>query len=449
MGLVRVIVIGAGEVGSSIAENLADSHEVIVVEVDPDVVEELTYSMDVLPIQGDGTDLEILQQAGIEDAEMLVSATDVDEINIVACGTAKTVGDVFTIARVKRRHLLSTWQQTQGAFGVDFMVSSDLLTAEAIFRISGIQGALDVDTFAGGLVRMAEFELTNDGLIIGQSVSEADRWESLTFAAIFRDDEVIIPQGNTILAEGDRVVVIGTNESVAEFAADLTATDDNAGTVDDIVIVGGSEVGFQTAQVFEQHDYRPRLVEEDSERARELAEALPNTTVLQNDATDQRFLKDERIDEADIVVSTLASDERNLLVSMLADRIGVDRTVSIVQTAAYADLFETVGVDVAVNPREETAEEIVRFAREGTTEKIAMLEHDRAEVLEVELTENGVLSGRPIAEAVGNLPAGVVIGSASRGGEVITPRGETTLRSGDHVVLFVEASKVDSVLSSV
>jgi len=375
------------------------------------------------------------------------AGADVDDVELVACGTARTTGDVFTVARVKRRSLLTTWREAERAFGVDFMVSSDVLTAEAIFRISGIPGARDVDTFAGGLVRMAEFELTGAGGVTDQTVREADRYDSLTFAAVFRDEGVFVPRGDTVLREGDRLVVIGSPESVAGFATDV-ASDDHRGA-DDVVIVGGSEIGFQTARLFEEHGHRPRLIERDRERARELAEELPKTTVLHSDATDMEFLTGEHVDEADVVVSTLNSDEKNLLASLLADRIGVTRTVSVVQTPAYVDLFEAVGVDIAVNPREETAEEIVRFTRDGQTEKIAMLEHDRAEVLEIEVREGSVFAGRTIVDAVGDLPDGVVVGSITRSGELITPRGETTIQPSDHVVLFVERTVLDEVSAAI
>jgi trk system potassium uptake protein TrkA len=442
---VRVIVVGAGEVGTSIADNLAESHDVVVVERDPSVVEDLTYAVDVLPIQGDGTDMAVLREAGIEDADMLIASTDNDEANIVACGTAKTVGDVFTVARVKRRNLLATWRGSEGAFGVDFMVSSDLLTAEAIFRISGVAGARDVDTFAGGLVRMAEFELREDCGMAGQTVQEADRWPALTFAAVFREEAVLVPTGDTRLAGGDRVVVIGSPDSVTEFAEAVAEGETNDAR--DVVIVGGSEVGFQTARTFEDHGYAPRLVERDPDRARELAEDLPRTTVLQNDATDVDFLEAERVDDADVIVAALSSDERNLLVSMLAERIGVERSVSVVQDPEYVDLFETVGVDVAVNPREETAEEIIRFTRDGATEKVAMLEHDRAEVLEVELDEESALVGRPLSEAVPDLPESIVVGAASRSGTLVTPRGDTVLQAGDHAVLFAETDDVEAIVA--
>jgi len=439
-----VIIVGAGEVGRTIATNLADSHDVVVVELDPELVDELTYSHDVLAIEGDGTDVETLREAGVEDADLLLACTDDDETNIVTCGATKTVADVFTVARVKRRQLLETWRGAQGAFGVDFMVCTDLLAAQAIFRISGLPGAQDVDAFAGGLIRMAEFEVREGSPVADQTVSEADRWESLTFAAIFRDGEVVVPRGESRIEAGDRIVVIGSPGNIRDFAEELAAEEDSENG--DVVIVGGSKVGHQTARVFEEHGKHPRLIEQDPDRARELAEELPDTMVLNNDATDREFLEREKIGDADLVVACLDSDEKNLLVSLLAKQLGAERTVTVVAEGSYVDLFETVGVDVAISPREETAEEIVRYTRAGRTEKIAMLEGDRAEVIEIEIGAESFLAGRPIAESIPDLPDGVVVGAISRGGELVTPRGDTVLEVDDHVVIFVDNAVLDRVV---
>ncbi|WP_226481399.1 Trk system potassium transporter TrkA [Natrinema amylolyticum] len=442
----RVIVVGAGEVGSNIAASLDDDHHVIVIDTDPDRVEAVTYSHDVLAIRGDGTSIETLREAGIAEADLVIASTDVDETNIVVCGAAKAVGDPFTIARVKKTNLLRTWEQSKGAFGVDFMVCTDLQTAETIVRIASLPGAHDVESFAGGLVQMAEFEVGPDSPIAGETVSEADRFESLTFAALLRDDDIVIPQGETLIRAGDAIVVIGSRESVRAFAGSLTP-EPTLEDANEIVIVGGTEIGYQTARLFEEEGLEPRLVERDPERARELAEKLPETLVLESDATDIDFLVREHVDESDIVVAALENDEKNLLVSLLAKRIGVERTIGLVESGEYVDLFETVGIDVGVNPRLVTSEEITRFTREQRTENVAMLESDRAEVLEIEVDADSVLFERRIQDAMADLPNGVVVGAISRAGELITPRGETVIEGGDHVVVFVDTTVLDEVTS--
>ncbi|NGM69402.1 Trk system potassium transporter TrkA [Natronolimnobius sp. AArcel1] len=443
----RVVIVGAGEVGRAIAHNLEEAHDVVVIDRDSTLVEDLTYSLDVLALQGDGTERETLEEAGVDRADLVIACTDHDEANVVVCGTAKTISDAFTIARVRQRTLLETWEGSQGAFGVDFMVCTDLLTARAITRITDLPATQDVDTFVGGLVRMAEFEIDAESPVAGSTVHEADQYDSLTFAGVFRGEEMIVATGDTVLQPGDRVVVIGSASAVTEFARDIVpATADNG---NEIVIVGASEIGFQAAREFEEHGYQPRLIEQDSDRARTVAEKLPNTMVLESDATDVEFLAREHIDEADLVISALDGDEKNLLVSLLARRLGVGRTVAVIENLEYAELFETVGVDVAINPREETAEEIVRFTRADHTEKVAMLEHDRAEVIEFEVHNESVLAGTPIVEAVTDLPDGVVIGAISRRGKLITPRGGTVVQPGDHIVVFVDAAVLEDVIEAI
>jgi len=441
---VHVVVVGAGEVGMAIAKNLEAGHEVVVVDRDPDVVDDLNYSLDVLAIQGNGTEIATLREARVDQADMVIACTDGDEVNLVICGAAKTLSDAFAIARVRRRALLETWEGTEGAFGVDFMVCTDLLAAKAIFRISGLPAAHDVDMFAGGLIRMAEFEIGPDSPIANQTVQDADRYDSLTFAGIFRDGDMVVARGDSMIRPHDRVVVIGSPDSVAGFADDVVCTPANGR--EEIVIVGASEIGFQAAREFEEHGHKPRLIEQDPDRAREVAEALPNTLVMESDATDIEFLDREHVNEADIVIAALGSDEKNLLVSLLARRLGVERTVAVIENLEYAELFETVGVDVAVNPREETAEEIVRFTRANRTEKVAMLEHDRAEVLEIEVGADSPLAGQSIMDSVSEFPDGMVIGAVSRQGRFITPRGDTVLESGDHVVVFVDGEVLEDVL---
>ena len=441
-----VVVIGAGEVGTSIAASLAPDHEVVVVDIDPDRAERMKYEVDVLTITGDGTTSDVQTAANVERADMVIACTDNDQTNLVACGTAKTLGDGFTIARVKSTDFLRTWEHDEGAFGVDFMVCTDLLTAENIVRVIGLPAAIDVDPFASGLVQMAEFEIDEESPVAGQTVLDADRFDSLTFVGVFRDGEMILPRGDTEIGAGDRTVVIGSPESVQAFATDVApgTTPDRA---DEIVIGGGSEIGYQTARLLEERDFRPRLIERDADRARWLAENLPDTVVMEHDATDTEFLTRENIDDADIVVSALGSDEQNLLVAVLAKRLGVSRVIAVVDSPDYVTVFEEVGIDIAINPRTVTAEEITRFTYESVAENIAVLENDQAEVLELELTEGCGLVGRPISEIVADTDARFVIGAITRDHELVTPRGDTVLRPGDHVILFVESDSVGAITS--
>ncbi len=442
----RVVIIGAGQVGTAIADSLDDDHDVVVVDIDEARTEELTYELDVMALTGDGTAMSTLQEADVEEADLFIACTDDDRTNLVACGTAKTAADPFTIARTKDVQYLRTWERTESAFGVDFMVCSDLLSAENVVRVVGLPSAVDVDPFAGGRVRMAEFEIRGDSPVAGQTVAEADRFDSLTFAGLFRDEEMILPRGGDEIRPGDRAVVIGSPTSVQAFATDI-APEATPGEATEIVIFGGSEIGYHTARLLEERGLKPRLIEQDHERARYLAEELPDTLVMEHDATDVEFLAREHVDEADIVVAALDSDEKNMLVSMLSKRLGTGRVVSVVDSANYVPLFEEIGIDVAVNPRGVTAEEITRFTHEAVAENISVLENDQAEVLELELSPDGDLVGRSIREIAAETDADFVVGAVTRNREYVTPRGDTVLQAGDHVVFFVETPFVDDLIA--
>jgi trk system potassium uptake protein TrkA len=440
--LLRIVIIGAGEVGSSIAASLAASHEVVVIDNDPARVDELTYDIDVLAIHGDGTNVEMLREAGVGEADLVIASTDDDHTNIVVSGTAKACSDLFTIARVKKPQYLETWESSQGAFGVDFMVCTDLLAAGTIVGVIGLPTAQDVDMFADGLVQMTEFVIPEDSPVANQTVSRADRFDSLTFAAIIREDGIVIPSGNTVIEGGDEVVVIGSPESAHAFSSAIAPEEERPR---ELVIAGGGEIGFQVAQLLEEQNFAPRLVERDEERARWLAENLPGTTVLQSDASDRAFLERENIGMADVFIATLENDQQNLLATLLAKRIGADRAVAVVDTAEFGDLFEEVGVDVAVSPRDATAEEITRFTRTQHAENVSMIDGNRAEVMEVEMTSESPLTNRSIREIAGDLPEGVVIGAITRDGTLITPRGDTVIEVHDHVVMFADMDAVEEL----
>ena len=440
----RVVIIGAGEVGTSIAASLASEHDVVVIDIDERRAEQLKYDLDVLTLTGDGTFMETLETAEITSADMLIACTNDDRTNIVACATAKALGDPFTIVQTKNVEYLRTWERNNDAFGADFVVCSDLLTAQNIVRIIGLPAAIDVDPFVGGLVQMAEFEITESSPVTGQTVLEADRYESLTFAGLFRDGELLLASGDTVIGPGDRAVVIASPESVQVFASDI-APETTPDKADEIVVIGGSAIGYHTARLLEERQFSPRLVEQDETRAREIAEDLSDTTVMQHDPTDTEFLRREHINDTEVLVVAEESDERSLLLSVLANRLGVDRIIAIVDTAEYVTSFEEIGIDVAINPRGATAEEITRFSFESVAENLAVLENDQAEVLELQLDRDSGLVGRPIRELDDDIEGQFVIGAIARGQSLITPRGDTELQPGDHIVVFVETDAIAEI----
>lgn len=442
-----VIIVGAGQVGESIAASLQHDHDVTLIELDPALADRLQVNLDVLVIEGDGTELSTLEGAGVGDADMLLASTDSDEANIVACSTAKAISDVFTVSRVKDSKYLRSWRRRSGTFGIDHLVCSDLLTAQEIVSLVGLPAAHDVETYSDGLVLMAEFDIYPEASVAGQTIEEADRFDSLTFAALIDGESVEIPRGDSVISPGSRVVVIGSPPSVQTFADGLA---DN-GLVDgdgEVVVVGGTGIGYHVARLLGERNFSPRLIVEEGDRARELAERLPTVRVIHSDATDVGFLEAEDIGAADVLVAAFDSEEANLFECILARDLGIDRTLAVIDESTFAHLFEAAGVDVAVSPRDIVAEEIVRFTQGWKTEKLALIESDLAEVVELRVDEDSVLAGTTIVAGLADLGPDIVVGAITRDGEFITPRGDTVIEPGDHVVVFVETDHVDEAIEA-
>ncbi|ERH04262.1 MAG: K+ transport system, NAD-binding component [Halorubrum sp. J07HR59] len=351
------------------------------------------------------------------------------------------MSDPFTIARTKNVGYFRTWESSDSAFDVDFMVCTDLQAAEDVVRVIGLPTAISVDPFVGGLVTMAEFRIDAESPVAGQTIADADRFNSLTFVGLFRDSEMELPDGDSVLQPGDQAVVVGSPGSVRTFASDI-APETALTEPEDIVILGGGEVAYHTARLLEERGYETRLIEEDESRARELAEKLPGSVVINQDTTDVDFLAREHVDEADVVVTALNTDEANLFGTVLTRRLGADRVISVVERVDYVMLFTEIGADVTVNPRKVTAKEISRFSYDSIAENIGVLDSDDAEVIELQLTPGSDLTGAQIRELREGFDAPLVIGAITRDRNLVTPRGDTILQAGDNVVAFVETDSV-------
>ena len=440
----RVIIVGVGDVGTSLTKRLADSHELTVVDHDEDQLEAIASSDHIRTIHGDGRSLETLREAGLSDADVLMASSDSDGANIMICGAVKHSTDITTIARVKRIELYETWQDAGEAFGIDHMLCVNLLTAQAIVRTTTLPSALAVDTFADEQVEIAEFAIDADNPIAEQTIEEADRFASLTFAGILREGDVIIPNGATTVEPEDKVIVIGSTSSVSRFARTLagrTTFDSDAS----IVVAGGGQVGVRTARLFGSQGFKTQVIEHDRERASEVASSLPDATIVERDATSIEFLRSERIDGADAVVSTLGDDQENYLVSLLASHFGVPHTVTVVDAAEHVDLFDAAGIEVAARPRDIVAGEIAQVALGAHADSVTLIESDSAEILEVTITSESVLAGELLRAVADDLPDGFVVGAIVRGGTVTPPRGGTVIQTGDHVIAFLDSEIVDDV----
>jgi trk system potassium uptake protein TrkA len=457
---VKIIVLGAGQVGTTIVEALHHEHEVTVIDQDEARLRTLSYRYDVGAVEGNGATRRVLQQAGIGEADLMVACTSRDEINLVAAMLAKKLGEAQTIVRTSNPEYIEAWRERQ--IDVDFMVSSELETAHAVSQTIGVPAAKQTDVFAEGQVQIVEFDVPGeDGIggvsavplaraaervlgsgyheVVGLKLRDARIPGDSKVASIIRGDRVIVPRGDQSIEPGDRIIIIGSPEAARTWSRMMTRGER---PVDDVVVFGAGQTGTAIARVLVEQGIRVRIIEPLEERAREVAEELPRARVYCATGIDPEFLEHERIGQARAAVFAMREDSKNLYAATLARLHGIPFTIAIGHEPISLEVFERAGVDVAVNPRSVTAEEIVRFAHDPRVRQLAMLEGDRFEILDITVREQSKLVRMPFKE----LPmTGSLIGAIVRNGTAIFPHGEDMLEPGDRAIIFTESARVAQV----
>jgi trk system potassium uptake protein TrkA len=456
----KIFVVGLGQVGSTVVEALHDEHEVTAVDQDAGRLTAMTERYEVAPVHGNGASRRVLDEAGVREAELLIACTSRDEVNIVSSMFAKRLApEAKTIVRTTNVEYLDLWRERE--LDVDFMVSSEEETAHAVSRIIGVPAARQTDIFAGGQVQMVEFDVESDaadgladapvaeaavraarphgGGVVGRRLRDADIPADSKVASIIRGGKMILPRGDESILPGDRIIVIGSPAAAREWGKIMAHGDRQ---IDDVVVVGAGQTGVAVARLLLAEGIRVRLVEASAERAREVAEELPDARVFHATGLDPDFMEREKIGNAGAAVFAMPNDADNLFGATLAKLHGVALTVAIVHDSLAEDVFERAGVDAAVNPRTVTAEEIIRFAHDPRIQQVAMLEGDRFEVLDITVRKESDLCGTPFKD----LPmTGSLIGAIVRDGTAIFPHGGDMLQPGDRAIIFTESSRVPIV----
>jgi trk system potassium uptake protein TrkA len=437
---VKIFIIGAGQVGVTIVEARHDEHELTVFDLDEQRLAAISQRYDIATVEGNGASRRVLSAAGIAEADLLIACTSRDESNIVAAMISKACSSrTTTIVRTTNPEYLEVWRE--GQLDVDFIVSSEVETAHAISRTIGVPAARQTDVFADGQVQMAEFDVTEsaDPSILGSPLRDARLPPDSRVAAIIRGDKVVIPRGAETIQPGDRIVVIGSPQA-AQAWGELIAP--GTGKVRDVAIFGAGRAGMAVAQLLLEQGIGVRLIEADRDRARYVAAELPDARVYNATGFDPDFLDRERIAEAQVAVFAMRDDMKNHFAAALAKVHGSRFTVAIVHDSPSQEVFEYAGVDVTVNPRQITAEEIVRFAHDPRTQQVVMLEGDRFEVLDLTTQRTSEYVGLKFKD----MPIrGAVIGAIVRDGKAVFPRGDEVLRPGDRVIVFTESQRVPEV----
>jgi len=441
----RVVVVGAGEVGIHLARRLSEEdQDVVLVDADPERADFAGRQLDVLTVCGNGASLSVLENAGVRTSRMLLAVTSRDEVNLIACLAAKRLGVQFAIARIsnpeyyERGSVLSREQM-----GIDLMINPERECAWETFQLLQSAAATDVAHFAGGRVQLIGLQVRKGAPVAGKTLLQIGRdlpGRHYVTAAVVRDGVTQIPKGDTRIEVGDRLYMIAPTSEIQAIPP-LAGYD--RFRLSRVMIAGGSAEGEFLAQVLEEHGIECTILDRDRRRCLELAERLPRSLVLHADATDLELLEMEGVSGIDGFVAATGHDEVNLLSSLLAKSTGAKKVVTLIHKFEYLRLVPRVGIDAAVSPRMSAVNAILRYVRRGRVMTVASLTGIDAEAIEFRVEEQTRLAGKAIKAL--DFPKGAVIGTILRGSEIIIPRGDDVILPGDEVIVFALPAAISEV----
>ncbi|MCD6385832.1 Trk system potassium transporter TrkA [Candidatus Sumerlaeota bacterium] len=438
----NIVVIGAGTVGSSIAELLVRSgHNLTLIDTNRQRLLEISEMYDLQTIVGSGCSYEILQSAGVDRAQLVLAMTDNDEVNLLSAQIARFLGAGKTVARVRKREYLEPIKfNVRSMLGIDLIISPEVLTAVEIARFLANPDSLTLAHFAQDKVQLRQLSIAEDSPFAGKLVKDLRLPRGLLLVLISRDNEVIIPHGDSQLKPGDRVSFIGES-SVFRKACSLFGVCDVG--IKSICVAGGGEIGMYLAEILDRQDYVVKLIDLNPERCEFLSEHLNKTQVVYGDVTNRYFLEEERIHNSDVFIAVTGDDETNVMSSLLAKEIGVKQCITKVDRPDYAEVIERVGIDLALSPRLITAEKILTLLARGRIKSLSLLEEGKVEVIEYEVAPETPITGESLSRL--QLPRQALVGMIVREGDVRVPQGQDRIYPGDTVIMIARAEVVEKV----
>ncbi|ATO34986.1 Trk system potassium uptake protein TrkA [Dickeya dianthicola] len=441
----KIIILGAGQVGGTLAENLSgENNDITVVDTNTTRLRQLQDKFDLRVVTGYASHPRVLREAGAEDADMLIAVTNSDETNMIACQVAYSLFNTPNrIARIRASEYIRESEQLfqAEAVPIDHLISPEQLVIDNIYKLIEYPGALQVVNFAEGKVSIAAVNAYYGGPLVGNAIATMrDHMPHIEtrVAAIFRHDRPIRPQGSTVIEAGDEVFFIAASQHIRAVMSEMQRLEK---PYKRIMIVGGGNVGAGLALKLEK-DYSVKLIERDALRAAELAERLQHTIVFHGDASDQELLAQEHVEQIDVFIAITNDDEANIMSAMLAKRMGAKKAMVLIQRRAYVDLVQGSVIDVAISPQQATISALLGHVRKADIVSVSSLRRGVAEAIEaIAHGDEGTskVVGRMIADI--KLPPGTIIGAIVRGDDVIIANNNLQIEQGDHVIMFLTDKK--------
>lgn len=440
----KIIILGAGQVGASLANNLAsEANDITVVDVDSKRLQAMQDRLDLRTVTGQASHPDVLRRAGAEDADMIIAVTNSDETNMVACQVAYTLFRTPTkIARVRAQEYLQHPELfTQESLPVDVIISPEQLVTDYVHRLIEHPGALQVLDFSGGRVQLVAVKAYYGGPLVGHELRTLrDHMPGVQtrVAAVYRRGRALNPEGNTVIEADDEVFFIAAKKDIRAVMSELRRLEK---PVKRVIIAGGGNIGKRLAKALE-HQFQVKLIDHNAPRTVSISEELERTIVLHGDAADEELLLEESIEDTDVFCALTNDDEANILSAMLAKRLGAKKVMALINRAAYVDLVESGDIDIAISPPQATIGSLLAHVRRGDVVMVHSLRRGAAEAIEA-IAHGDQYSSKVVGRAIDDikLPHGTTIGAIVRGDEVLIAHHDTVIEAEDHVLLFVVDKK--------
>jgi len=447
--IMRVIIIGAGEVGYHIAKKLSDEKkDVVLIDTDPAKIRRIGEHLDVQALLGSGTSPQMLRTAGIQEAKLLVAATDSDEVNLIACLLARSLNRyAVKIARVRNQEYLQEQSLfSQDVLGVDLIINTQNMMVKTILDLIEIPGASEVIDFVDGAVKLVSVLISQDSPLAGKTLRElGTHSRNLLIGAIVRGHRIIIPSGKDTIHPLDLIYLVVKKSDVSTTLAHLNMPTQ---PMKNIIVVGAGGTGMAVAQALDKPNLNVRLIDQDGEKCKSAAVLLDHVIPIKGDGTDRDLLQEENAGDMDLIIALTGDEECNVLISLLGKELGTRRTITRVSKLSYMHIVSAIGLDTVINPRMSAARAILQHLRQGRILSVAPLREEQAEAIEAEALETSDIVNTPLSEL--NFPSGAILGAIVRGDEIIIPRGNTVVLPHDHLIIFAMqqvVSQIESLLT--
>ena len=442
----KIIIVGAGEVGFHIASHLAlENKDVVVIDRDPAAIRHVSDNIDVQTIIGSGSSPVVLEEAGIKEAEILLAVTNSDETNLVACLVANIISSsTRKLARVRDAGYDEFHENFRDhAPHIDTLINPEIEVVKTIERLISVPGAVDIGEFADGRVKFVGIHLDESVRLAGVRLSEISEIigkQSPLIAAVIRNEELIIPRGNDRLMAGDLVYFISEKDKLLDT---LAVFDKHSEPIDRVLIIGGGRIGFRLANLLEENSVYTKIIEKDPDRCTELAEQLNKAVVLHGDGSDQELLSEENIQDMDVVITLTDDEETNILTSLLVKRMGARKTITRITKFSYFPLMSMIGLEQVVSPRLSAINTILQHIRRGKVLSAKSIKNGQAEVMEAVALETSDIVGKPLKKI--SFPKGVLVTGIIRQDEVIIPSGESVIEPEDRIIIFAKREAIPKI----